>query len=156
MYKQVDIKYFNPFLQAMDEVLATFGIKDVKRKSIQFKENMFTNMDITAVLGLIGEVRGNISYSFSADMAKKIAGAMMGVSVPEIDEMAKSAISELSNLITGKGCKILSEADILTDFTTPSLIIGEDIYFLISTVKTLAIDLEAKIGEIQMNIGLEV
>ncbi len=152
----MDVRYINPFIEAMVTVLPTFGITDISRGIIEIKEDMYVNMDITSVLGLIGSARGNISYSFSEDTGLTIASAMMGETVKEMDEMAWSAISELSNQLTGRGCKILSENQLDTDFTTPSVIIGKDVQLLVSPIQTISIDIETSVGRIQVNIGLEV
>ena len=150
-------EYINSFIEAIFTVLPTFGLNDIKISDVELKENMYANMEVTSVIGLMGSVRGNISYSFSMETARKIASSMMmGMPVTEIDEDARSAIAELSNLITGKGCKILSSNESYTDFTTPTFIIGNDILFLINTVKTLTINVEMPIGEMQVNIGLEL
>lgn len=150
-------EYVNSFVEAIYTVLPSFGITDLKINSLELKDNMYANMNVTSVIGLTGSVRGNISYSFTEESAKKYVSAMMmGMPVEEIDEDARSAIAELSNLITGRGCKILSNDDTFTDFSTPTFIIGDDIYLLISTVKTLAINVETEAGEMQVNIGLEL
>jgi len=153
----VDEEYINSFVEAFYTILPSFGIEELKITNLEVKENMFSNEEVTAVVGLTGSVRGNIAYSFSEDSAKKFASAMMmGMLIEEVDEDARSAISELSNLITGRGCKILSNNEVFTDFTTPTFIIGKNIYFLISTVKTLAINVETTAGAMQVNIGLEL
>lgn len=153
----MDEEYINSFVEAVYTILPTFGIEDLKIINLEVKETMFSNKEVTAVVGLTGSTRGNIAYSFTTDSAKKFASAMMmGMPVEEVDEDARSAISELSNLITGRGCKILSNSETFTDFTTPTFIIGKDIYFLISTIKTLAINVETNVGEMQVNIGLEI
>lgn len=151
-------EYINSFVEAIYTVLPTFGLSDLKIDSLEIKDNMFANMEVTSVIGLTGNVKGNISYSFSRETAKKIASAMMmGMPVEDIDEDVRSALAELSNLITGRGCKILSnDNETYTDFTTPTFIIGEDIYFLISTVKTLAINVVTDAGEMQVNVAFEI
>ena len=58
---------------------------------------------------------------------------MMGMQVVELDEMAKSAICELSNMILGNSATAFSENKIIVDITPPSLLIGKDIN--VSTMK---------------------
>lgn len=149
--------YINSFVEAIYTILPTFGLNELRITSLEVKEHMYTNMEVTVVIGLMGSVRGNISYSFSMESAKKMVSAMnMGMPVEEIDEDVRSALAELSNLITGRGCKIISNNENYTDFTTPTFIIGKDVYYLMSKVKTLAINVESEAGEIQVNVGLEL
>lgn len=153
----MDAKYINPFLESLKRVLSSFGITDVKRGNIMIKENMYVDMDITSVIGLIGGVRGNVAYSFAAGTARNIASAMMmGAQVPEMNAIARSAIGELTNMVTGTASSMLSESKVPVDITPPSIIFGSDIYFIISSVPAITVDIETNAGKIQINIGLEI
>ncbi|KNY29714.1 chemotaxis protein CheX [Pseudobacteroides cellulosolvens] len=153
----MDIKYINPFLQALVKVLGEFGISDVTKSGLKKKEKMHVDMDITSVIGLIGGARGNIAYSFSEETAKKIASAMMmGEPVETMDALSRSAISELTNMVTGTACGILSENGLTIDLTPPSLIFGKDIYFIISSVETICLEMNTGCGKVEINIGLEM
>lgn len=153
----MDVKYINPFLEAVAKILSSFGIQDVKRGKIILKDNMRVDLDITSVVGLIGGVRGNVAYSLSEETAKSIVSAMMmGMPVEELGALGRSAIAELSNMITGTATSILSQDGALVDITPPSIIFGKEIYFLISSVQTISVDMVTVFGQIQVNIGLEV
>jgi chemotaxis protein CheX len=153
----MDVKYVNPFLEALTRILSSFGIADVKRGSIKLKDNMHVDLDVTSLVGITGQIRGNIAYSLSQATAKKIVSAMMmGMPVEKLDAIGRSAIAELSNMITGTASSILSECGHLTDITPPSIIFGCDIYFIISSVQTVSVEMETSVGKIEVNIGLEI
>lgn len=155
----MDARYISPFLEAVKGILEQFGIQDVRRSNIAKKENMNVDKDIIAIVGLVGDVKGNVSYAFNEDTAKKIISAMMmGMPVEELDEMARSAVSEFANMITGTAVGKLSELDNVHDVlpSPPSIVFGKDIFMIISPVETLAIELETAAGKIEVNIGLEM
>ncbi|MCX7747658.1 MAG: chemotaxis protein CheX [Clostridia bacterium] len=153
----MDVKYINPFLEAVKIILGEFGIQDIRRGNIVKKESMHVDMDITSVIGLIGDVRGNIAYSLSQETAKAITSAMMmGMPVTQMDALARSAIGELTNMITGRALGILNSTNLFIDITPPSIIFGNDIYFIISSVQTITVDMLTPMGKIEINIGLEV
>ena len=70
--------------------------------------------------------------------------------------MAKSAISEMANMITGGASGIYETMKKETDISPPTLIIGQDIKIWISQVETLSIEFSTDLGIIELNIGLEV
>lgn len=157
----MDVKYINPFLEGLVNVLGNFGITGVKRGSILKKDNMHVDMEITVVIGLVGVIRGNIAYSFSKDTAMGIASKMMmGAPVYDFDDIARSAIGELANMITGVASGIISgiinEKGGNYESTAPSIITGRDIYFIISSVPAIAIGMDTQYGRIEVNIGLEI
>lgn len=153
----MDIKYILPFLQSLKGILEQFGVRDIKRGEMIKKDIMHVNTDITAVIGVIGEMRGNIAYSMSTDTARGIVSAMMmGANVDQMDEMGRSAIGEFANMVTGNASILLSNSGLEVDITPPSIIFGSDIYFIISSVETLTIDMDTSLGKIEVNIGLEL
>jgi chemotaxis protein CheX len=153
----MDVKYILPFLESLKSILEQLGVGDIKRGSMQKYDIMHVNTDITAVVGVVGQIRGNIAYSMSEATAKKIVSAMMmGMPVEQLDIMGRSAIGEFSNMVTGNASILLSNNGIGVDITPPSIIFGRDIYFIISSVETLSIDMETSLGKIEVNIGLEI
>ena len=134
-----------------------FGAADIKRGNMAKNELMHVDTDITAVVGMVGQVRGNIAYSMAEDTAKKIVSAMMmGMPVEELDAMGRSALGEFSNMVTGNASTLLSNSGVQVDITPPSIIFGKDVYFIISSVETLKIEMESSLGKIEVNIGLEI
>ncbi|AGX43030.1 chemotaxis protein CheX [Clostridium saccharobutylicum] len=153
----MDVKCINPFLDSVKSVLEQLGITDIKMSGLNKKEKMFVDLEITSMIGIVGDIRGNISYSMSEESAKKVISIMMmGMSIDKIDEVGRSAIGELTNMITGNASTLLYSNGYLTDITPPSTILGKDMYFIISTVETITIEIDTSIGRIEVNIGLEV
>ena len=153
----MDVKCINPFLDSVKSILEQLGITDIKMSGLNKKEKMFVNLEITSMIGIVGDIRGNIAYSMSEESAKKaISIMMMGMSIDKIDEIGRSAIGELTNMITGNASTLLSRNGYLTDITPPSTVSGKDMYFIISTVETITIEIDTSIGRIEVNIGLEL
>jgi len=153
----MDVKYILPFLESIKSVLGQFGVDQVKRGQLAKNHIMHVNNDITAVVGVVGQVRGNIAYSMSEDTAQRIVSAMMmGMPVIELDEMGRSAIGEFANMVTGNASILLSNSGLEVDVTPPSIIFGRNVFFIISTVDTIKIDMETSLGRIEVNIGLEI
>ncbi len=151
------VDYINPFLEALINVLKQLGVKNVKRGDISRKGDMVTAIDITSVIGIIGDVRGNISYSFSQETAKKIVALMMmTTNIQELDYIGRSAIGELSNMITGTAASILEDKGILIDISPPSIIFGKEVTLIISRIQTISIIIETSLGNMEVNIGLEI
>lgn len=153
----MDVKLLLPFLEALKSVLEQLGISGIARGGISKKDTMDVEQDVTAMIGIIGDIRGNIAYAMSNETARKIASVMMmGMPVEALDEISRSAIGELANMITGHASTLLSSGGIMVDITPPSIIFGSNVYFIISTVQTIAIVMNTPYGPIEVNIGLEV
>ena len=77
------------------------------------------------MLGVTGEMSGQVCIVFDLNVAKDIASRMMmGMPVDVIDDMAKSALSELGNMIMGNAATLLSNNNLRIDITPPTLGMG--------------------------------
>lgn len=151
----MDVNYVNPFLEAVKLVLGELGVRDIKKGCVKLKDEMYIDKDITAFLGIVGEIKGNVSFSFDYETAMKIVSQMIiGMPVTELKELERSALAELANMITGNAVCLLKGYKEL-DITPPSVIMGKDIFFVIGTVSTLMINIETSFGTIEVNFGLE-
>ena len=80
--------------------------------------------DLTAMIGLAGELRGVISIRCSVDAAARMASKMLGVSLDEAYESVRDAIGEVCNMVAGK-FKLLTERNDCM-ISVPTVISGED------------------------------
>lgn len=149
----MEVKYINSFLEAFTKILGQFGITDIKRGSIKKKSKLYVDLDISTVICLKGGIHGNIAISMAQDTAQKVSSKMMmGVSVPGIDNLAISAIGELSSMIAGSASTMLKSLGVSLQISPPIVLLeSSDINFL----ETLAIDFETQLGKIEFNIGFE-
>lgn len=123
----MDVTYMGLFAESFTQVMSQFGFADVRAEHVDTQQGEVLGSGIVAVLGLVGSLKGNVVYTFAPESAKKIAGAMMGMSVEAIDDMAKSALSELTNMLTANAATLFSNRGILVDISTPTLLQGENI-----------------------------
>ena len=80
---------------------------------------------------------------------------MMGMPVDTFDEMAKSAISELSNMITGNASTSLASQGLEIDISPPTLITGNSVTITTGTLQTIVVPVETEAGIFEINIALE-
>jgi chemotaxis protein CheX len=152
----MDVKYINPFLSAIEKVLTELGAKWIKKGKIRVKKDMTIDKDVTTFVGIVGSVCGNVSYSFSSKTAIGLVSLLMEMEIDIIDEIARSAIGELSNMVTGNALSILASRGETIEITTPIVVMGEDMYFVLGSVDTIMVDIETQFGFIEVNFGLEV
>lgn len=153
----MNTQYMDPFVIAVETVLTQYGVTDIQTGQLQKKESMDIESDITAIIGLVGNIRGNVAFSLSVDTSKKILTVMMdGEPVPEMDDMARSTIGELANMITGTALTLLSKTGITADITPPSVIFGKDVFFILSSVPAIETIVKTQLGDVTVNIAFEM
>ncbi len=150
------VEYINPFITATFDILKNVGSFNPQKGKLTLKNKPVPSYGVSVLVGVIGEVKGQVMYSMSEDTAMKIASAMMmGMPVTEFDEMAKSAISELSNMITGNASTSLASQGLEIDISPPTLITGSNVTVTTSAIQTIVVPVEMEAGIFEINIALE-
>lgn len=150
------VEYINAFIKASTEVLNNFVSDKFGVGKPYIRNNPFPTKEIVIILGITGDIKGQAVFSLSEEIAKKIASAMMmGMPVEEIDEMAKSALSELGNMIMGNSATLLFNAGMKIDITPPSLVKGTSIEITSAGMETICVPLVSAMGDIEFDIGIK-
>lgn len=145
--------FVNPFVSAAFNVFETVMGQRPERGQLALRNATFTTQQVTIMAGVNGEIEGMALYGMTVVTAAKIASAMIGDEVTELDEMAWSALSELGNMITGNAATILSQRGYELDITPPSVVRGVDVE--ISTKSpALVVPLNTSFGRVEINVAL--
>ena len=152
----MDIRYVNPFIESFASVMPQLGFSSVTKGNLSAKERELVSSGVSVVVGIVGSIKGNVVYVINMESAKKIASQMMmGMPVNELDDMAKSALSELTNMLTANAATFFSQLDIPIDISTPTLLHGENVSVEMSSNKVLCIQLLADGIPVDINISFE-
>lgn len=150
------VEYINAFIKAATEVLNNFVEKKYSVGRPYVRQNPFPTKAVVILLGITGDVRGHATLSLDEEVAKKVSSAMMmGMPVDVFDEMAKSALSELGNMIMGNSATLLFNQGIKIDITPPSLMKGQAIEMSSSGMETVCVPLVSEGGDIEFDIALK-
>ncbi len=143
----INVEYINPFIGASTTVLKQMANIDTKIGKPYVRQSPYTGGDVVILIGITGEIKGQVIFSFKQAEALKIASNMMGGMVlTELDEISKSAISEMTNMILGNAATLLSNKGIVIDITPPSLLMGQALQISTQKMKTVCIPLDLSVG----------
>ena len=138
----MNVEYINPFIEASQSVLVMMTGSKPELGQVYLRKTPFESDNIAVFVGLTGRIRGQVIISLSKTTALSIASAMMGgMPVTELDEISKSAISELANMIMGNTATLLASRGIGIEITPPSLLVGEKLLITPSNMKTVCVPL---------------
>ncbi|MBO5352679.1 MAG: chemotaxis protein CheX [Lachnospiraceae bacterium] len=124
----IKAEHLNPFLMSAKQVLQQVCQLDVQFGPISKDDFFVSGEPLFIMLGITGEITGQVCVVMGAETAKDIASRMMmGMPVEALDDMAKSALSELGNMMMGNAATLLSNNNVLIDITPPTLLVGSAI-----------------------------
>lgn len=151
----MDAKLVNPFLDALVTVMPQMGFTVPVRSRMDVQNQMMKSLGVSVIVGFTKEIRGNVVYNMTEDTAKFIATKMMGMEVSAFDDMAQSAISELSNMLTANAATNLAAMGYEVDISTPSLSTGKNFQIKISSEQYLVVAMDLGGYTIELNIAVQ-
>ena len=155
---EINVDHINPFLMAASTIMRDACQMEMKIGRPYVKTTEFQSDSVIIMIGVTGEMRGQVMISFTTSKACQVAsGMMMGMPVPELDDMAMSAISELGNMIMGNAATVFSVRNIGIDITPPTVGRGTGKIDTMYT-KNIAIPLLTDDSEVfmEMNIAMKI
>jgi chemotaxis protein CheX len=147
----MEAKIIDPFVVAAFTFLEKNQNIKVSKGVLSLINSPIVGGDVNTVIGLNGEINGKVMYCMSMQTAQKLASSMLfDMPVVEMDDLAKSAIEEMGNIITGLASSILTDNGIFCKVTAPTLSLGTEIISVFKDLSTILIPINTDYGEITM------
>jgi chemotaxis protein CheX len=149
-------EYINPFIESAQSVVNMLLGIEIKTGKAYLKNPPFIVNQTVIIIGVIGKIKGQVYFELTTDTTKKIASGMMrGMTITELDEISKSAVSEMVNMIMGNTSTIFAKKNIEVDITPPTLLIGDKIEISHKdSIIVVPLELEG-LGTIAINVAVE-
>ncbi|OWR26737.1 chemotaxis protein CheX [Saccharibacillus sp. O23] len=152
----MDVAHVNPFIESFMNVMPQLGFAETSKKGLAVKGQELVCSGVIILVGIVGTLKGNVVYRIDTEHAKKIASTMMmGMPVEQLDDMARSALSELSNMLTATAATGFANLGVSIDISTPTLLSGENISVKMSSKQVLSIELLASGIPVEVLISFE-
>lgn len=147
-------EYINSFYIATQDVFKLMFDLNVEKNELKVIEDMIPSKDLSVLLGVTGDLKGSILFSFPDDMTLDMVQIMAGMKMDKIDTFVSSALGEIANIIGGNALTNLASNDYQCDITPPQVFVGQHKTISPSEEKALLINLETTIGDFDINIFL--
>lgn len=149
----MNVNHINAVCSATKSIMTNhFGVETKPNKPSSSK-GVIPSDDVAVVLGVSGQLSGQIICTLSTNTAKKIVGTMMGgMTIESIDEMGWSALQEFGNWVAGSTATELSKQNCIIDVTPP--VVNEGVSKFHSTRMFITVPMDSTIGQISIHISL--
>ena len=122
----MDVRFINPFLDGVVEVLTKMArLNPVAGKPFA-KSNDAAYGDVSGIIGMTGDAIGSLALTFSEECIIGIVSNMLGESYTEINKDVMDTVGELTNMISGASRKLMEKDNLKVFAAIPSVIFGKD------------------------------
>ncbi|MCH5252955.1 MAG: chemotaxis protein CheX [Lachnospiraceae bacterium] len=150
----LNAEHINPFLMSAKKVLQDTCFVEIGIEKPTLKEAKFASDSWVIIIGITGEMRGQVLIAMTEANACNIASKMCMMEVTQIDDFAASALSELGNMIMGNAATVFSSNGIGIDITPPTLSHGE-VSFTSNYAKSLCVPLTLPDGKVDLFLAIK-
>lgn len=150
----MNVKFMNPFVDAVIEVLKAECNINVTRGTLALQKTSMTTDDVTVLISLVGQVQGVVLYGISLPASIKLVSNVMGQEFTTFDNLAQSGIAELGNVITGRATVKLSEAGYSANISPPALVIGAGVSISTLDFARIVVPLSTEAGLLTIHLAL--
>lgn len=150
------VEYLNPFTEAAFYVLSEVIFDDdIQRGELSIRKDPMVSTGVSTVIGLTGDLQGHVVYDMDRKTAIAIATEMNGEPMPGLNDLVRSTINELANMISGNATAKLSENGYNCDITPPTFIVGVDSeLYAHKGMQHIVIPLKSKCGTIILSLAV--
>ncbi len=153
----MDVEYINPFIEAATNVYETMLETNVSRGECRItRTREFSPIELTAIIGLSGRVRGTVALAFSSAVAVACVNRMLGSEIKYVDSTVVDGIAELVNMIAGNAkAKLTGEEAPPLTLTMPAVVRGRD-YVIDHPADTvwLTVPFDSELGPFLLRVTL--
>ncbi|MEW8973817.1 MAG: chemotaxis protein CheX [Tissierellaceae bacterium] len=147
-------EYIDSFYGATQDVFKLMLDLEVDKGDLEVIDGLTSSKDANIMLGVTGDLKGSVLFSFTKDMTLEMVKIMAGMEMEEIDIFVSSALGEIANIIGGNAITNLSSYGYKCDITPPQIIIGQHKAASMANEKVLILPMETSIGEFSIAIFL--
>jgi len=150
------VEYINPFIESATDILRQTTNMTIERGVPTLDRGGFEAPDLSVVLGIVGDMQGQVIFGIDRPTALGIVGRMMGgVEVLELDELGMSAIAELGNMITGNATGRFEKMKVNMDISPPTVLTGQGVKISWPLHRALVVPLNTEVGTVTISVNLE-
>ncbi|OEF96590.1 chemotaxis protein CheX [Desulfuribacillus alkaliarsenatis] len=149
------VEYINPFYMATKDVFQLMLDLPVEKGEMSVVEEMISSKEANVTLGVTGDLRGSILFSFPKQMTLDMVEIMCGMKMDDIDSFVSSALGEIANIVGGNAVTNLTSSNYVCDIVPPQIFVGEYKSLSMASQKALKVTMKTSIGAFDVHIVLK-
>lgn len=112
-------RYVDLFSNSALDIMEAMAGLDRGSVQLHLESSYQPHGDIFVKIHLVGDLKGDVVFGFSKELALNLLQAMTGMELTELDELVQSALCELTNISCGNAATALVKRGLQCDIKTP-------------------------------------
>ena len=119
----MDQSYIIPFIKSVQNVFETMLQLPVQMGQPELKKGGESGHDVSAIIGMSGDVEGSVVLSFPTETAERVVALFTGTELSADHEDFADAVGELVNMVSGGAKAQFTGKEV--SISCPSVVVGQ-------------------------------
>lgn len=149
----MDQSYIIPFIKSVQNVFETMLQLPVQMGAPELKHGGESGHDVSAIIGMSGDVEGSVVLSFPTATAERVVALFTGTELDAGHEDFADAVGELVNMVSGGAKAQFTGKEV--SISCPSVVVGQShqVYGR-KDVVAIAIPCDSDCGEFNVEVSI--
>ncbi|MFY9531006.1 MAG: chemotaxis protein CheX [Candidatus Acidiferrales bacterium] len=148
------MELIQPFVNAMDAVLAETLQSSPKIVDLTMEEEGYRRKGLAALIQIRGEIEGRIILDMEGRTAAQVASILSGSEVEESEDIVRETVCELANMVIGNAVTLLNDRGFRFKVFPPEVHQLEQCEKAGQDSEALILCFETEGGNVYMNIAM--
>ena len=148
------MELIQPFINAMDTVLAQTTDSAPKVAGLNMEEEAYRRKGPAALIAIHGDIEGRMVLDMDEDTAMKIAGHLAGSDVHPSETAVRETICELANMVIGNAVPLLNDRGFHFKVLPPEVHNAGKCEAAEEDLEVMVLEVETAVGKVYMNIAM--
>ena len=145
--------YINPFINSAMNFFREYLEIDIEAQRAYIQKNPENIRGVSAVIGLAGEIKGQVILNFSQETAIALSSLFAGESYRNVDMDVVDVVGEMVNIISGTAKQYLEQR---IETSLPGVVLGDSYKFAWgAAVPVITIPFLSKFGRITIFVSIK-
>lgn len=156
MSPKMDVKILNPFFSSAYDVIREMAGDDVVRGELKLhKQKDYPSKGFAVIIGVTGALEGRVIIDMDQSVAVKFAEVMNMEDIGEFNELVKSSMGEVGNMVSGRAISKLQDSGFDCRISPPTLFEGEKMSISTPILPTIVVPILLSFGVIEINLAFK-
>jgi chemotaxis protein CheX len=145
--------YINPFINAVRRLFKTMMDLPLSIGQPGLNRETTPQHDVCGIIDVTGEVNGRVVVSMPETVAAKLASALLGDAIQELDEDVIDAVGEIANMIAGNAKTDFPEG--AGAISVPRVVLGRESAPYPAAIPVIQIPCKTETGPLHIDVALK-
>jgi chemotaxis protein CheX len=149
------LDFVKAFVNSTTEILGELIGSDVEVSSMTMTPNPVADREIVTIIGLMGEVHGDVIIDIDQATAKRLGGHLTGEEPAGMTPLVESSIAEVASMAIGRAISRINDDGTRLRMSPPHIFTDAKTVDYTKCYETLVAPITTEYGEVRIRVAIQ-